>query len=72
MIKLRIKSLSDGKKSFYLDIYFKGTRSYEFLNLYVEPNLCGKQANNKQYLLNLCGFAKAKPLRFSYNERFYL
>jgi integrase len=38
MIKLRIKSLSDGKKSFYLDIYFKGTRSYEFLNLYVEPN----------------------------------
>jgi integrase len=38
MIKLRYKTLSDGKKSFYLDIYFKRTRSYEFLNLYIEPN----------------------------------
>lgn len=43
MIKLRYKTLAGGKKSYYLDIYFKGTRSYDFLNLYVQPNTPRKE-----------------------------
>ncbi len=38
MVKLRYKTLAGGRKSYYLDIYFKGSRSYEFLNLYVQQN----------------------------------
>ena len=30
-IKIRLKSLADGNKSIYLDIYYKGVRKYEYL-----------------------------------------
>ena len=33
-VKLRQKPLSTGDKSYYLDIYNEGNRTYEFLNLY--------------------------------------
>jgi hypothetical protein len=33
-VKLREKLLSNGDKSYYLDIYNEGKRSYEFLNKY--------------------------------------
>ena len=36
-VKLRIKELSKGRRSFYLDIYKDGKRSYEFLKLYLVP-----------------------------------
>lgn len=36
-IKLRTKPLKDGRKSFYLDIYLNGVRSYEFLSIYISP-----------------------------------
>ena len=36
-IKLRAKSLSNGNKSLYLDIYKDGKRTYEFLKLYIIP-----------------------------------
>ena len=29
-IKIRLKSLADGNKSIYLDIYWKGVRKYEY------------------------------------------
>ena len=32
-IKIRLKSLADGNKSIYLDIYWKGVRKYEYLNI---------------------------------------
>lgn len=38
-IRLRFKSLSNGNKSIYLDIYKDGKRSYEFLKLYLIPNV---------------------------------
>ena len=37
-VKLRSKKLSDGSQSLYLDIYFKGTRKYEFLNIKITKN----------------------------------
>ena len=37
-VKLREKSGTDGRISLYLDIYRKGKRSYEFLNIYLSGN----------------------------------
>lgn len=36
-VKLRAKELKNGNKSLYLDCYFSGRRSYEFLKLYLIP-----------------------------------
>ncbi len=33
-VKLRTKTLSDGRKSYYLDIYHGGSRKYEFLKIH--------------------------------------
>lgn len=38
-IKIRLKSLADGNKSIYLDIYWKGVRKYEYLKLYLVPEV---------------------------------
>ena len=38
-IKIRFKTLADGNKSIYLDIYWKGVRKYEYLKLYLVPEL---------------------------------
>lgn len=53
-IRLRQKSLSNGNKSLYLDIYRNGERRYEFLKLYLIPetgsDLTAKE-RNKQTLI---------------------
>lgn len=36
-IRLRMKDLSNGNKSLYLDIYREGKRSYEYLKMYIVP-----------------------------------
>ena len=43
-VTLRRKKLSDGRLSFYLDVYHNGKRSYEFLKLYLGKD---RQANKE-------------------------
>ncbi|MGN0303720.1 MAG: site-specific integrase, partial [Prevotella sp.] len=32
-VKIRLKALANGNQSIYLDIYYQGKRSYEFLKM---------------------------------------
>lgn len=60
-IKIRLKSLADGNKSIYLDIYYKGVRKYEYLKLYLVPEInpvCKEQ--NKQTMA-IAERIKAEP-----------
>lgn len=51
-IKIRQKELSNGNMSLYLDIYWKGEREYDFLNLYlIEAINQLDREQNKQTLL---------------------
>ena len=36
---MRFKKLANGSESIYLDIYVDGKRSYEYLKLYILPEL---------------------------------
>ena len=38
-VTIRFKELANGNKSIYLDIYMDGKRSYEFLKLYLIPEV---------------------------------
>lgn len=46
-IRIRFKKLSNGNKSVYLDIYRNGQRSYEFLKLYLIPEIGENKAMAK-------------------------
>jgi len=52
-IKLRIKKLSNGNQSLYLDCYIEGKREYEFLKLYLVPetSAASKEANKETWKL---------------------
>lgn len=45
-VKLRQRELANGNHTLYLDIYWKGQREYEYLNLYVKKS--NKTADNEQ------------------------
>ena len=39
LVKIRLKPIADGNRSIYLDIYWKGVRKYEYLKLYLVPEV---------------------------------
>jgi len=52
-VRLRTKSLANGNRSLYLDIYIDGARRYEFLKLYLVPEKSreDKERNRETYAL---------------------
>ncbi len=52
-VKLRTKNISGGRKSLYLDIYHKGKRNYDFLDLVLEDEVkVKKESKNEMILLS--------------------
>lgn len=50
-VKVRTKRLADGSESFYLDIYVDGKRHYEFLKMYLLPEInAGVKEQNRATL----------------------
>lgn len=54
-VQLRFKPLKNGGQSAYLDIYFGGVRSYEFLKIYLRPD---NSKEDKKYNKEQLEFAK--------------
>ena len=57
-VRVRTKKLSDGSESLYLDIYVNGKRSYEFLKMYILP-----EVNNKIKEQNKATLAAAEAIK---------
>lgn len=62
IVRLREKTLKDGQKSLYLDIYVNGVRSYEFLKLYLQPETSKVAKDKNKQTLLLADAIKAKRI----------
>ena len=58
-IRIRFKELQNGNKSIYLDIYRNGKRTYEFLKLYLVPELDPASRALNQHNMALANKIKA-------------
>lgn len=61
-IKIRLKDLSDGNKSIYLDYYLNGKRKYEFLKLYLIPEKTKEDRAKNETTLQLAKAVQAKRI----------
>lgn len=57
-----MKTLADGTKSLYLDIYSDGKRSYEFLRLYLLPGTSRQEKDANRETLALANAVKARRI----------
>lgn len=58
-VRIRFKELKNGNKSIYLDIYRDGKRTYEFLKLYIVPELDPASRALNEHNLALANKVKA-------------
>lgn len=61
-IRLRMKNLSNGNKSLYLDIYRDGKRSYEYLKMYLIPETDYNAKKQNQATLTAANVIKSKRI----------
>jgi len=59
---IRFKKLSNGNKSIYLDIYSGGKRYYEFLKLYIIPEVTPIDKNTNKEMLQMATALKAQKI----------
>lgn len=58
-VRIRFKELQNGNKSIYLDIYRNGKRTYEFLKLYIVPEIDPASRAMNQHNMALANKIKA-------------
>lgn len=61
-VRLRQKTLANGNKSLYLDIYIDGARRYEFLKLYLVPDKTKEAKEQNKQTLALANSIKAQRI----------
>ena len=61
-VKLRFKELANGNKSIYLDIYSSGQRHYEFLKLYIVPELTEIDKETNRQIKELANAIKSQKI----------
>ena len=68
-IRLRTKNLSNGNQSLYLDCYIEGKREYEFLKLYLIPEISSTNKEANKETLKLANAIKAQKTVELQNNR---
>ena len=68
-VKLRYKSLVNGNKSLYFDIYVNGKRKYEFLRLYLVPETDKYAKGQNRKVLDIAYKLKQKRLFELFGKR---
>lgn len=61
-IRIRVKHLTNGSKSIYLDMYMNGKRKYEFLKLYIIPEHNKSDRVRNSETLKLANVIKAQRI----------
>ncbi|MDE6820163.1 site-specific integrase [Bacteroides acidifaciens] len=61
-VHLRMKALSDGSKSLYLDIYRDGKRTYEYLKMYIIPETDNNARKQNQVTMTAANAIKSKRI----------
>lgn len=61
-VRLRMKPLSDGSKSLYLDIYRDGKRTYEYLKMYIIPEVDNNARRQNMATMNAANAIKSKRI----------
>lgn len=68
-VKLRVKKLANGNGSLYLDMNYKGKRSYEFLKMYLIPEVNASARIQNANTMNAANAIKAQRIMEMNNER---
>lgn len=69
-VRLRRRTVKNGRQSLYLDIYIGGKRSYEYLKLYLEPERTSEDRRKNQQTLMLAEAVRARRILDLQNDRF--
>lgn len=59
-VRLRMKTLSNGSRSLYLDIYRDGKRTYEYLKMYIIPEVDNNARHQNAATMNAANAIKSK------------
>lgn len=68
-VRIRFKALSNGNQSIYLDIYQNGKRSYEFLKLYLIPEIDEAARVQNQNTLQAATIIKGERIKELANDK---